>query len=226
MEGNLPPSLSFAFLGAFLLVDAFFVFFARLYYKKKKGQAFSFLNGFPFELALDKTVKVFFAIACFFDLFANVHFFVTFSHNPRGLGFLAFALGLCVVIRTLLLMFMVVLPASYNKQHILVVSLYFGFAALVGLLGGFYLFRLSQGGLYPATLVFGILSMMLGVINLFIMANPRFASWAKLASEEEGGEVVVKRPAFFLLAASEWLGILLSVLISVFLSLGVAFLAL
>ncbi|MEE3427191.1 MAG: hypothetical protein VZR55_04835, partial [Candidatus Enteromonas sp.] len=59
-----------------------------------------------------------------------------------------------------------------------------------------------------------------------LMLSPRYKDWVKLSNQEEGGEVVVKRPRFFILAASEWLLYLLSLLGDLLIYLSIGFLLL
>ncbi len=221
--------LAFAMIGGLAFSFLAFVFFGPLFFRKRIGRKYSYFSDFPFELfdgaeSNGKLLtRIFGGAFLLFDLVAAMFLVDAFVFYPHGVFFLALLAAFFHLARVILLFFLMILPARYNKPHILVVALYFVSAALSYILEGIFLIRYSNGDGGPMAMA--LLLIAFGAIDLFLMANPRFGEWAKMASEQMAdGEVVVKRPKYFLLAYSEWLGILLDALAS--LSLLFAFLLL
>ena len=216
---NGPASLGMAigFLGALLLFFSGLVFFGPLFFKKRIGRGYSFFSDFPFELfdgaeSQGKGLTRFFGAAFLLVDFASGIFLVNaFTFYPHGVLYLALIAALFHFARVMLLFFLFILPARYNKPHVKLVALYFVFAVLSSAIEGIFLIRYSSGRGGPLTMAFLLIA--LALANLFLMANPRFYEWAKMASEQsDSGEVIVKRPKYFLLAYSEWIGVLLDFL--------------
>lgn len=228
------PSGSSAYVAIALLGGVAFSFLlltllGPLFFKKRIGRPYSYLSDFPFELFIGKddggkaATRIYAGAFLLFDLLSALFLFDAFLSYPRGVLYLALLAAFFHIARVILLFFMLILPASYNKPHVKVVVLYFMAASLSSVLEGLFLFRYSTGE--GISFILSFVLMGLGLLYGFLMANPRFSSWAKLHSEQNAaGEVLVKRPRFFLLAYSEWLGILLCLLSDVVLLLAFLFL--
>ena len=65
---------------------------------------------------------------------------------------------------------------------------------------------------HTGSLVLGIVSGVIAIAVLFLIVNPKLKNWAKLEVEGEGEEKTYKRGKVFILAFTEWLILLLSVI--------------
>ncbi|MBO4541123.1 MAG: hypothetical protein J5736_04025 [Bacilli bacterium] len=218
-------ALAIALLGGVGLFFSLFVSFGPLFFKKRIGRGYSFFSDFPFELfdGAESTgkglIRFFGGGFLLMDFCIGLFLVNAFSFYPHGVFVLALIAAFFHFTRVILLFFLFLLPARYNKPHVKVVTLYFVFAALSSILEGIFMIRYAAGRGGPLTMAFLLIA--LGLAHGFLMANPKFASWAKMNSEQdEQGEVIVKRPRFFLLAYSEWLAVLFDLLSTVFLDLG------
>ena len=217
--------LAIAFLGGMPLFFSLLVVFGPLFFKKRIGRGYSFFSDFPFELfdgaeQTGKGLTRFFGGAFLLLDFASVLLLINaLSFYPHGVLYLALLAAFFHIARVMFLFFLFLLPARYNKPHVKAVALYFVSALLSTVGEGIFLIRYSAGRGGPLTMAFLLIAM--GLTYGFLMANPRFSSWAKMNSEQDDhGEVIVKRPRFFLLAYSEWLAVLLDFLSALFLDLG------
>ena len=229
----IPDSASFpvclTLLAGLFLSFFLFCLLGPLFYKKRNGESYSYLSHFPFELfdgkedGRNNLLRVFGGGFLLFDLLSALLLLDAFFFYPHGVFYLALLASFLHLSRVVLLFFLLILPARYNKAHVMVVALYFVLASLSSAIEGIFLIRYSSGYGPSFAMAFALIG--ISIAFLFLMANPRFSQWARLAAEkDQSGEVIVKRPRFFLLAYSEWLGILFDVLSS--LSLILAFLLL
>ena len=64
---------------------------------------------------------------------------------------------------------------------------------------------------HMGSLILGIASCVIAIAVLFLIVNPKLKNWAKLEVETDGDQKTYKRGKVFILAFTEWLILLLSV---------------
>ena len=218
--------ISFNLIWLFSLVSIAVIFLIllgiSLFNSSLFGKEFSFLRNFPFEYAkINQSSFQIYKILLFVLsglAFSPLFFIAPMSADFGGLTFLCIlttcVFGLSMISNVLLFFF----DARYTKTHMALVtismSLTFFANALTTLVGILvYKSYLDMSENHVGSLVLAIVSGLLTLVTLFLIINPKLTSWAKLeSSTNEKGEKVVSRGKVFILALSEWLIIVLSVL--------------
>lgn len=184
-------------------------------------EKFSFLRNFPYELVQtnDKAISIIKTLLYIETAFAfSPLFFITPLINEFGsLGFfcifISCVFGLSSICNCLLFFF----DARYTKTHIVLVTLSMALCllanALVITLNSIVLKEYtSVGNKHILSVICIIFSGLLTIGMLVLMINPKLKKWANLTSEGEQEERVYSRGKVFILALSEWLTILISIL--------------
>ena len=136
----------------------------------------------------------------------------------RDLGFLTIFVtcifGLAAVSNCLLFFF----DARYTKTHIYLATISMCLTFLANALATLLSFLVFKhywgfGETRVPALILAILSTLVSLTILFIIVNPKLSSWAKLDyTTNENGERVYSRGKVFVLALSEWITILASII--------------
>jgi hypothetical protein len=216
-------------LTGLVLFFALFYLFGSIHYKEANQHRFNPVSYFPYE-QFEGENDVFLTFARIFaGAFLVAHGLASVlllsAEEPNAVT-KSFSVIVAILggMEMVLLFFLLLLPAKYARAHIFVVVFYFCVSVLYGVFGGTLLFDQAA---YDATLAhtLGIILMVLGFVVLALLINPRFTTWARLHAENTSdGSKIVFRPRFFILAASEWLVLLINILITTILLLGLYFL--
>ena len=203
----------------YILLFTTLTIFGNMIYRFVNQKKLSYFNIFPYEILenadhkLSLPYRIILAIYCGFGVAPLILVFTSFS-SWGNLIYLAIIIAILIFISALCYLGLVFLPAKFIRQHTLLASLYFIFniliSALLGLLGFLLYFSFNTS---IAHLIFACLSVILAVISLIFIFNPKLKNWANLSKEtNEKGEVSIVRPKYFPLAYTEWLFYLISAL--------------
>ncbi|MBP5091824.1 MAG: hypothetical protein J6328_04635 [Bacilli bacterium] len=193
-----------------LLVFSFgFFFLGRFLYKKEKGERYSLLSDFPFELFPRGKdggaiyLRILYGLALASSLGLPYYFAASFFSLPEGIFLLGLLSAIFLLGKGISLLFLSFLPAYYHKAHIALDAISFSLSGISLFISGYFLFKLN-GPFHRASFFLAIAAMVIALLIILMMCSPRFSSWVKIGKEGDEGEVKAKRPRFFLLAASEW----------------------
>lgn len=203
------------------------ILFGCLHYRKiSDNRPYSFTSYFPYELYGEPDdiylalCRVFTGLFLLLDGLSSIILLRLESQPNAACVTFAILVGVFGLMQMLLLFFLFMLPARYSKAHIYIVVFFFCVSVLYGASAGIYL--MNYAAAHPLTMGFGIAIASLALLILVLLVNPKFSYWAKLhVAEDKNGEKVVFRPRIFILAASEWLVILIDFLISFLLLLTI-----
>lgn len=193
-------------------------------------ERYSFLTMFPFELFhgtsnLSTFGRWLFYLYAVLDAFAGIFMLLTHEYH-EGLTGMAVLYLIVLTLKDVALILVATIPAYQFKPHIFSFT-FFGGTSVLGAVVACILFC-NHAGIDPTlSIVFALLSGLLGLILLGLLLNPKLSHWAELhATVEADGAIVTSRPRPFVLAFTEWLMIFLAGICSVISLVGFALLAL
>lgn len=183
---------------------------------------FNPLRNFPYEfLKLNPNISSLFKPLMFVltgFAFSPIFFITPLMGEFGDLGFLTIFVtcifGLAAVSNCLLFFF----DARYTKTHIYLATISMCLTFLANALATLLSFLVFKhywgfGETRVPALILAILSTLVSLTILFIIVNPKLSSWAKLDyTTNENGERVYSRGKVFVLALSEWITILASII--------------
>lgn len=183
---------------------------------------FNPLRNFPYEfLNLNPNISSLFKPLMFVltgFAFSPIFFITPLMGEFGDLGFLTIFVtcifGLASVSNCLLFFF----DARYTKTHIYLATISMCLTFLANALATLLSFLVFKhywgfGETRVPALILAILSTLVSLTILFIIVNPKLSSWAKLDyTTNENGERVYSRGKVFVLALSEWITILASII--------------
>ncbi|OPZ34519.1 MAG: hypothetical protein BWY98_01047 [Tenericutes bacterium ADurb.BinA155] len=212
-----------------ILFFILFYLFGTLHYHKAEDHRFNPLSYFPYE-EFEGPNDAFLSLARIFAgaflIAQGLSAVLLLGAEEPNATMKTFSILVAILggMEMVLLFFLLLLPAKYARAHIFVVVFYFCISVLYGVLGGSLLYgQAVYNDALAKTL--GIILMVLGFIVLALLINPRFTNWARLHAENTSdGEKIVFRPRFFILAASEWLVLILNIIMTILILLGLYFL--
>lgn len=187
-----------------------------------RGKEFSLLRNFPFEFGkLNPTIYPIFKTFIF--ILSGFAFSPLFFISPQmkdfgNLGFLLVLITCIYGLASVSNCFLFFFDARYTKTHMILVTVSMSLVLLANALSTLvsilvYKSYLDMVENHIMSLVFAIVSGVLTLGMLFLIVNPKLTSWAKLESEvDSNGEKIYKRGKVFILALSEWITILISIL--------------
>ncbi len=201
----------------YLLLFLTLTIFGNIIYQFVNKKKFSYFNTFPYEILdnvdqkLSLPYRIILLIYSGFAISPLILIFTSFS-SWGNLIYLVTFIAILIFINALFYLGIAFLPAKFIRQHTLLATLYFVFniliSALVSLLG--FLLYFTYNTSLPH-LIFACFSILLTIIGIIVILNPKLKEWAKLNKEtNEKGETSIVRPKFFPLAYSEWLFYLIS----------------
>lgn len=181
---------------------------------------YSYRRNFPCEI-LTSGSKVVDVYKIFLFIFVGLSFSPLFCILPKigefgNIGWLAIVIsvlyGFCGVFIAALHIF----EAKFIKVHSIVVSIFIGLSFLTSALSGLFSMltfqvnnRFDSGR--PLELVFMGLFIVIALFDVMIVLNPKLKDWTKLDKVKlTDGSIGYDRPKVFILAASEWIVILLT----------------
>jgi len=187
-----------------------------------RKKEFSPLRNFPYEfLKLNSNVASVFKPLMFVltgFAFSPIFFITPLIGEFGDLGFLTIFVtcifGLAAISNCLLFFF----DARFTKTHIYLATISMCLTFLANALATLLSFLVFKhywgfGETRIPALVLAILSTLVSLSILFIIVNPKLSSWAKLEYKvNENGERVYSRGKIFVLALSEWITILASII--------------
>ena len=186
-----------------------------------RSKDFSLLRNFPYEYSkmsgnnfqLFKTIMFVLTGLAFSPLFVISPLIKEFGDLGFLTIFITCIFGLAAITNSLLFFF----DARYTKTHIILVTVAMSLTLLANALSTLlsilvYKVYLDMHESHAMSLVLAIVSGLFAVASLLLIVNPKLANWAKLKSDDSGDEKVYSRGKVFILALSEWVSILLSIL--------------
>ena len=197
-------ALTFLITATFLFVG--FIIVSSFNFKKRFNKEYHLRSHFPYEFNYQGRYQDNIYGNLLYALFVAciIVFFVFFNSNFNN-GYLIFALiagGITLVSLTAL----VYIPIDQLRLHMTVAAL-----ALIFSLGLSFAIVLASynkykdSGSIPA-LISLIISVVVTLIFVILLLNPKLAHWAEMDKETKSdGTVVLVRPKWFVLAYSEWM---------------------
>ena len=203
---------------AVIVLTIFIVIFVS---SRRMDPKFSFLRTFPYEYMNERGNEVILFKPLLYVL-TGLAFTPLFVITPliKEFGNLSFfsvviscVFGLAMICNCLLFFF----DARYTKTHMVLFTVASCLTFLSNTLTTIYAFVIFKGYKdmaidHTSSLILGIASGVLAIGVLFLIVNPKLKTWAKLEAEGEGEEKTYKRGKVFILAFTEWLILLLSIL--------------
>lgn len=188
-------------------------------------EKYSLLNCFPFEMYKAKSdgskgLAIFTGFYLAISAVASYLMIDQYILNMGNNFFLSLLVAILHIASLAILLCLLLVPAFYHKQHLLLVSIHFALLAGYAFTAGLLLLNTNVGN-SVGVLVMAILLFVISAARLLSMLLPQFSDWAKYPHQEnEEGEVVSAKPKFFLLAFSEWLNIIFEALSTSILLIG------
>lgn len=196
-----------------LIVLTIMLVFGVNAYRLKQGQRFSFLNQFPFELSqgVGPSYAVYMHILALLFTISSVFFgFYVIDINAH-FSALTFLFSWTLTSFTIYLIF--ITKFTSVKRHLFIVALLFVLTIINGVMAGLY-YQVSAAALLEKTS--SIISYVLAFLALVLAVNPRLTRWSMMDKiEQQDGTIIVLRPKIFVLAITEWLLIVLNLLIMI-----------
>ncbi|MFA5686725.1 MAG: hypothetical protein WCZ47_00290 [Bacilli bacterium] len=200
--------LSFISMIAFGLINFF----------EEQKVKYSFLQMFPYELSSQSRGKYYILHRLF------LYFYVAFSLTPALLLFMKYQsyqqlssfllfVNVLFIIQAIIFLSLNIIEARFIKTHATIATLYFAFSLLSS--GGASIFLINlyinSSDNLVTQLVIGVLLVLISILLLVIMLNPRLKNWPQLEQVNNiDGTQSLKRPKIFILAFSEWLVVFLN----------------
>lgn len=189
---------------------------------KVKNINFSFLRNFPYEVpSIHQNLMPIFKPLLYVSTalaFSPIFFITPLINDFGGLGvlciFVTCVYGLSAICNCLLFFF----DARYNKTHIVLTTIAMCLSLLANALTVIVSLLVMKeyqktGNTHVISIVALAISAVLAVGMLCLIFNPKLKNWAKLESNETvDGEKTYSRGKVFVLAISEWITMLVSIL--------------
>ena len=214
------PNIIWIFsLAAFALI-ALTIFVVIVLNSRRMYPKFSFLRTFPYEFINERGNEIILFKPLLYIL-TGLAFSPLFVITPLikefgSLGFFSVMIscvfGLAMIFNCLLFFF----DARYTKTHMVLFTISSCLVFLSNTLTTIYSFVIFKGYKdmaidHTGSLILGIASGVIAIAVLFLIVNPKLKNWAKLEVETDGDQKTYKRGKVFILAFTEWLILLLSV---------------
>ena len=214
------PNIIWIFsLAAFALI-ALTIFVVIVLNSRRMDPKFSFLRTFPYEFINERGNEIILFKPLLYIL-TGLAFSPLFVITPLikefgSLGFFSVMIscvfGLAMICNCLLFFF----DARYTKTHMVLFTISSCLVFLSNTLTTIYSFVIFKGykdmaSDHLGSLILGIASGVIAIAVLFLIVNPKLKNWAKLEVETDGDQKTYKRGKVFILAFTEWLILLLSV---------------
>lgn len=209
-----------------ILFFGLFVIFGISFYKAKNSRKFDFLTEFPYEL-LEANEGKEFLVRLFFDAFPLSMAFLTIFQitvHYESASLISFILlgGFIAIAFALSLISLSLVSASKEKAHTTRFVVSCALLTVLNFVNGIFLFSVSRGFKAEVAMkVIGGICFLFALSSLLVMFNPKLKNWPSLESVSEiDGSVSYRRPRPFVLAVSEWVLILISLLGIIAASIG------
>lgn len=214
--------MSYIFIDVFLLIGVALIilYFVMMVYGNslyKGGNRFR--NSFPYlyYMSFSMTFRLFLNIL----LFAGVFFMglgEAFFFSSMALNYYQIMLAISFPLSLIALFISNILPLSYYRQHlafyVIAVSL-FGFSCIsLGMIKWVHGDSGSESNYTYWTL---IPTLIIGIVVLVSLVNPKLMNWAKMDRTEENGKTIYVRPKVNFLALYEWVLLILMTVVPVLL---------
>lgn len=214
-------------IGLFLAEIVFFLgflFFSKTNYNRRFKTKYDLRNTFPYELNYEATFKDNFAGNVCYVLMCIINVGIyALSMDTLVQGTLAFNL-VGAIITTISLILVLFVPLKLLKTHLLcstalIIGVFLSFAAI-----GYTSLDFYNILSYDIFLITCILGFAFAIFMVGLIMNPKLTTWAKAEKVEVDGQVIYKRPKYIVLAFSEWLSIILTLVAGLLQTLLVIFL--
>lgn len=183
-------------------------------YRLKQNSNYSFLDQFPFEISqgVGASYALYIHILMLLYTVASVFFgFYIITKPETHFSGLTFLVSWSLTSAVIYLIF--ITKFTSVKRHLFVSALLFILTVINGVMAGLY-YQFSPAQLISK--VPSIISYLLAFFALLLALNPRLSKWSMMDKiEQQDGSIIVLRPKIFVLAVTEWLLILLNVLIMI-----------
>jgi len=214
------PNIVWIFSLSAFAVIALTIFIIIFVSSRKMDPKFSFLRSFPYEFMNERGNQVILFKPLLYVLtgfaFSPLFVITPLIKDFGSLGFFSVMIccifGLAMISNCLLFFF----DARYTKTHMILFTVSSCLAFLSNTLTTIYSFVIFKGYKdtainHTGSLILGIISGVIAIAALFLIVNPKLKNWAKLEADGDGEEKTYKRGKVFILAFTEWLILLLSV---------------
>lgn len=213
-------SLTFIILSFIAMIS-----FGRINYQNENKTKYSFLNMFPYELSNVRRgtflnfYRFFLYLYIAFSLTPALLLFSKYQSFSSLSTFLIF-INVLIILQTISFLSLNIIEARFIKVHTIIATLYFGLSILSS--GGVAIFLMnlyfSSSDPLLRNLILGIAFVVIGLLFIVVMLNPKLKTWPELESAiNEDGTQSLRRPKFFILAFSEWIAILLNLVAQILL---------
>lgn len=204
--------LTVALVGALITITVLIIFGLNAYQIKQR-RTYSFKNEFPFELTQGvglNFIPYIHAMALLFTTAMILFGFYAIKYHGYFAG-PSFLVSWTITAFLIYLLF--IIKFSSVKRHLLVSASMLVFTMINAVMFGLYL---QFSPIFTQNLLFPIISYGLGFVALLLAVNPRLNKWSVSDKiEQQDGTVIMLRPKVYVLAMTEWVLILLNVLIMV-----------
>ena len=218
-------SAVFFFIIAGVLALLFFIFLGRANYRKEGDKSYDILVDFPFDLAFGKTL---FSVL---SRIAYLLFFLSLALIPLSYVFAGGGLNSMAIFLMAVSLFdmgaasgILFVPPSKTKPHVFSSLAFFFFGGLCSFFAGLFVFQFKDD--YPLLAwVMSVLFWVLALAFILLMVNPKLANWAKMNVVESPYGSYLEKPRPFWLAFSQWLCLLLHIVLFVLLCISFTLIA-
>lgn len=214
------PNIIWIFSLSAFAVIALTIFIVIILNSRKMDPKFSFLRTFPYEFLNERGEQIILFKPLLYILtglaFSPLFIITPLIQEFGSLGFFSILIscvfGLAMICNCLLFFF----DARYTKTHMVLFTISSVLVFLSNTLTTIYSFVIFKGYkdmaiAHNGSLILGIASGVIAIAVLFLIVNPKLKNWAKLEVETDGETKTYKRGKVFILAFTEWLILLLSV---------------
>lgn len=205
------------------------LFFGAKTFRKARGESYSPLRHFPFEMNEGNDFPCWASKACFVFFFLVLFFFGSLLLLDSSLRSAYLQTGVLLssvsFVASSFLALLFFTPAYRFRLHLPFAVLGLGFVTIFGAAAGFafYSFRLLFGS---TAYLFMALEFAFALGNALLIINPKMRDWTRLnVMMEPDGSLTSSRPKIFVLAFSEWLAIALYFAEAITLAIGLALMA-
>lgn len=204
-------------LATVIVFPSLFAFFGWYSQKKIAHESYSFRNYFPFELFKNLpypylvTLRALEGLALLSGMLPAAYALTLFAKGGSSETTYLVAVALASFLPAISFLFLTIIDVSFPKQHLFLFFV-FGAGELLkkGMLG-FYLVSAYKNWNDSSILAMAIILFVAMVPDLVMLVNPALKRWDRLVkTAEKDGTVSYSRPKRFVLAYSEWMGLLVS----------------
>lgn len=204
-----------------LIIFVALIFIGKANYSEVTKDKFKLLSMFPYEMQNNIKAKYNWPVRVVALCFALA--MSLFAINAFSMGFpsVLSAAVAAMIINAIVMMLLFFVDMRRAFLHVALAVLQFCLTFLSYAFVANYVFFVKSNE-YP--LVLGIICLVILVVIILLMTNPKLFRWMYLEKVEENGEIVLKRPKVMVLPTYEWLFMGLSILLDFLITIVTLFL--